>query len=211
MIKRILQRFRRDRGLHLATVSIEFFPGEKVKPSICWYHSKDQEKDTVSLVLYFYGRILFELAELNETRVARELMGFVNQVCDLVQAAEGPPSRISLPLGDLRIVGESSEPPSRTYQAEFFKYQDGNFRLDFQSSIGKESFYLPGAFLVLLQSCLYNLGDEPLNLLARGLARLHAYYRLRRDFWEITSLSAGPAFALGTEELSQGKAKPESD
>jgi len=211
MIKRLLQRFRRDRGVHLATVNIEFFPGEKVKPSIIWYQSQDQEKDTVPLLLYFYGRILFELAELNETRVARELMGFVKQVCDLVLAAEGPPSRISLPLGDLRIVGEFPDPPSRSYRAEFFRFQDGNFRLDFQSSIGKESFYLPGAFLVLLQSCLYNLGDESLNLLARGLTRLHSYYRLRRDFWEITSLSAGPAFALGTEELSPEKATPESD
>ena len=211
MIKRLLQRFRRDRGLHLATVNIEFFPGGQVKPSICWYHSQDQENDTVPLLLYFYGRILFELAELNETRVARELMGFVNQVCELVLAEEGPPSRIRLPLGDLSIVGESSDPPLRSYRAEFFQFQDGNSRLDFQSSIGKESFYLPGAFLVLLQSCLFNLGDEPLNLLARGLTRLHSYYRLRRDFWEISSLSAGPAFALGKEELSPEKPKPNSN
>ncbi|MFZ5452042.1 MAG: hypothetical protein ACOZF2_09270 [Thermodesulfobacteriota bacterium] len=211
MIKRLLKRFRRDRGLHLATVSIEFFPGSKAKPSIYWHHSQDQETDTVPLLLYLYGRILFELAELNETRVARELMGFVNQVCELVLAAEGPPSRIRLPLGDLSIVGESSEPPSRSYRAEFFRFQDGNFRLDFQSSIGKESFYLPGAFLVLLQSCLFNLGDDPLYLLARGLTRLHSYYRVRRDFWEISSLSAGPVFALGTEKLNPEKEMPESD
>jgi len=33
------------------------------------------------------------------------------------------------------------------------------------------------------------------------LDRLHLYYRYRRDFWEGTSLSTGPAFALSAEEL----------
>jgi hypothetical protein len=209
MIKRLLQRFRRDRGLHRATVRVDFFPEGKVKPSIFWHNSKDQEIDTVPLVLYFYARILFELAELNDVRVARELMGFVNQVCELVLAAEGPPSRIRLPLGDLHITGESTDPPERTYQAEFYQFQDGNFRLEFQGSIGKENFYLPGSFLVLLQSCLDNLGDDPLNLLARGLTRLHDYYRYRRDFWESTALTSGPVFALGKEELRPEAPQPE--
>lgn len=208
MIKRLLQRFRRDRGLHLATVRIDFFPEGKVKPSIYWHHSRNQETDTVPLVLYLYARILFELAELNDVRVARELMGFVSQVCELVLAAEGPPSRIRLPLGDLRITGESTDPPERSYRAEFYQFQDGNFRLDFEGSIGKESFFLPGAFLVLLQSCLDNLGDDPLNLLARGLTRLHDYYRYRRDFWESTTLTAGPVFAMGKEELRPDAAAP---
>lgn len=97
MIKRLLQRFRRDRGQHRATVRIDFFPEGKVQPSIYWHLSQDQEVDTVPLVLYLYGRVLFELAEMNEVRVARELMGFVNQVCELVLAADGPPSRIRLP------------------------------------------------------------------------------------------------------------------
>ncbi len=204
MIKRLLERFRRDRGLHMASVRIDFFPEGKVKPSVFWDRSQDQENDTVPLVLYFYARILFELAELNDVRVARELMGFVTQVCDLVLAGEGPPSRIRLPLGDLNITGEVADAPSRSYQAEFYQFQDGHFRLDFQGSIGKESFYLPGAFLVLLQSCLDNLGDEPLNLLARGLNRLHDYYRHRRDFLESSSLTAGPVFAMGKEELRPG-------
>jgi hypothetical protein len=205
MIKRFLERFRRDRGLHRASVRIDFFSEGKVRPSIFWHRSQDQENDTVPLVLYFYARILFELAELNDVRVARELMGFVSQVCELVLAAEGPPSRIRLPLGELHLTGESSDQPLRTYQAEFYQFQDGNFRLEFQGSIGKESFYLPAAFLVLFQSCLDNLGDEPLNLLSRGLTRLHGYYRLRRDFWESTALTAGPVFALGKEELRSGE------
>jgi hypothetical protein len=210
MIKRLFQRFRRDRGRHLASVRIDFFPEGKVKPSIYWHHSQDQENDTVPLVLYLYGRILFELAELNEVRVARELMGFVTQVCELVLAAEGPPSRIRLPLGDLHITGETPDPPERSYRAEFHRFQDGHCRLEFQGSIGKESFFLPGAFLVLLQSCLDNLGDDPLNLLARGLTRLHDYYRYRRDFWESSALLGGPAFALGKEELRPDAAAPEA-
>ena len=209
MIKRLLQRFRRDRGQHRATVRIDFFPEGKVKPSIYWHHSQDQEIDTVPLVLYLYARILFELAEMNDVRVARELMGFVTQVCELVLAGEGPPSRIRLPLGDLSLTGEAADPPERSYRAEFYQFQDGHFRLEFQGSIGKESFYLPGAFLVLLQSCLDNLGDEPLNLLARGLTRLHDYYRYRRDFWESSALLAGPVFALGKEELRPEAAVPE--
>jgi len=208
MMKRFWERFRRDRGLHRASVRIEFFPEGKVRPSIFWHRSQDQENDTVPLVLCLYARILFELAELNDVRVARELMGFISQVCELVLAAEGPPSRIRLPLGELSLTGESSAQPLRSYRAEFYQFQDGNFRLDFQGSIGKESFYLPGAFLVLLQSCLDNLGDEPLNMLARGLTRLHDYYRYRRDFWESTALTAGPVFALGKEELRPGD--PES-
>lgn len=210
MIKRLLQRFRRERGLHRATVRIDFFPGGKVKPSIFWHHSQNEEIDTVPLVLYLYARILFELAELNEVRVARELMGFVNQVCELVLAAEGPPSRIRLPLGELSLIGESSAPPERAYRADLFQFQDGNFRLEFQGSIGKESFYLPGAFLVLLQSCLANLEDEPLKMMARGLTRLHDYYRYRRDFWESSALSAGPVFALGKEEARSGGMAPEA-
>jgi hypothetical protein len=204
MIKRFWERFRRDRGLHKASVHIDFFPEGKVRPSIFWHLSQDQENDTVPLVLYLYARVLYELAELNDVRVARELMGFVEQVCELVLAKD-PPSRIRLPLGELSLTGETSDQPLRSYQAELYQFQDGNFRMEFQGSIGKESFYLPAAFLVLLQSCLDNLGDNPLNMLARGLTRLHDYYRYRRDFWESTSLTAGPVFALGKEELRPQK------
>jgi hypothetical protein len=203
MIKKFFKSFRRNRGLHKATVSIDFFPGKKARPLIFWHRSQDPENDTVPLVIHLYARILFELAELNEVRVARELMNFVGQVCERLAAAEGAPVRVRLPLGELSLTLEASEPALRSYRSEFFQYQDGNFRLEFQGSIGKENFYLPGAFLVLLQSCVDNLGDTCLRSLARGLARLHEYYRYRRDFWESSALAAGPVYALGNKELSK--------
>ncbi len=209
MIKRLLERFRRDKGLHRATVRIDFFPQGKVRPSIFWHRSEDQENDTLPLVLFLYARILFELAELNEVRVARELIDFVNRVCERVLNPEGSPGRPRLPLGELSLTGESSAVPVRTYRAEFYQFQDGNFRLEFQGTLGKENFYLPAAFLALMQSCLDNLGDKSLTQLARGLSRLHEYYRYRRDFWEGTALNAGPAFALSQEELHPREATPE--
>jgi hypothetical protein len=209
MLKRLLERFRRDRGVLKATVHIDFFPQNLVTPSIFWYQTQDRQGDTVILVLHLYARILYELAELNEMRVARELLDFVEQVAQRVLAPEGAPGRPRLPLGQLRLAPAPPMPAERSYQAEFYQFQDGNFRLEFQGSLGKESFYLPGGFLVLLQSCLDNLDEEPLARLARGLGRLHTYYRYRRDFWEGVSLSAAPAFALGSEELNPEEAAPE--
>ena len=75
---------------------------------------------------------------------------------------------------------------------------------------GKRAFYLPGAFLALLQSCLDHLGDDALRQLAKSLERLHDYYRLRRDFWEGGSLISGPAYALGKEELRAEEAEVET-
>jgi hypothetical protein len=209
MLKHLWDRFRRDRGVHKATVHIDFFPQDVVTPSIFWNQSQDRQNDTVTLVLHYYARILYELAELNEGRVARELMRFVDQVAERVLSPEGSPGRPRLPLGQLRLVPAPPEAPVRSYQADFYQFKDGHFRLEFQGSLGKESFYLPGGFLVLLQSCLDNLEDEPLTRLARGLGRLHGYYRYRRDFWEGSSLSAAPAFALGPEELVPEEAVPE--
>ena len=209
MIKEFLKRFRRDRGLHLATVRVDFFPEGKARPFIVWHRSQDPEKDTAPLVVHLYARVLFELAELNDVRVARELIEFVDQVCERLLHAEGSPARVRLPLGELSLTGESAAPPLRSYRAEFFQFQDGNFRLEFQGSIGKENFFLPGAFLVLLQSCLDNLGDACLIRLVRGMSRLHGYYRYRRDFWESSALVAGPIFAMGHEELPKEGGKPE--
>jgi hypothetical protein len=210
MIKRLLQRFRRDLGLHQATVRIDFFPENQVTPTIYWLHSQNPENDTIPLLIFFYARILYELAELNEVRVAREFMAFLDQVCELVLTGEGPPKRLRLPLGQLRLAPESMGPPMRTYQAEFYQLQDGHYRLEFRGSLGKESFFLPGAFLTLLQSCLDNLGDEALRRLARAVGRLHAYYRYRRDFWDGGALTAAPVFALGSEELRLEGSPPES-
>lgn len=209
MIKRLLERFRQDRGLHKATVRIDFFPQDQVSPKIFWHRSQDSEMDTTSLVVFFYARILYELAELNEVRVARQLIDWLDPVCRQVSAAPGPPKRLRLNLGPVRLVTEPAVPVVRTYQAEFYQFRAGGYRLDFRGSLGKESFYLPGAFLALLQSCFNQLGDAALGQLARALERLHAYYRYRRDFWEGGSLHAGPLFALGPEEIRPDEIAPE--
>jgi hypothetical protein len=209
MLKRLLERFRQDRGLHKATVRVDFSPENQVTPQISWLSSDSPEADTVPLVLLVYARILYELAELNEGRVARELIRFLDQVCERVQDGDGPPRRPRLPLGQLTLEADPGQPAVRSYQAEFYEFKVGGYRLDFQGSLGKEAFYLPGAFLALLQSCLDSLSDDALRRLIRGLARLHLYYRYRRDFWEGGALTGGPVFALGTEEIKPDAATPE--
>jgi hypothetical protein len=209
MFKRLMERLRQDRGRHTATVRIDFFPQNQVSPHIFWLSSQDSDADTVPLILLVYARILYELAELNELRVARELIRFLDQVCDRVLDSEGPPRRPRLPLGQLQVTTEPGRPAMRTYQADLYEFKAGGYRLDFQGSLGKEGFYLPGAFLVLLQSCLDKLGDDALRHLARGLGRLHIYYRYRRDFWEGGALTSGPLFALGNEEIRPEEATPE--
>jgi hypothetical protein len=209
MFKRLLERFRQDRGLHKVTVRVDFLPQNQVSPHIFWLSSRAHEDDTVPLLLMVYARILYELAELNELRVARELIRFLEQVCDRVLNSDGPPRRPRLPLGQLKLVAEANQPAERSYRAELYEFQEGGYRLDFQGNLGKESFYLPGAFLALLQFCLDQLGDDALRRLVRGLARLHLYYRYRRDFWDGGALSAGPVFALGTQEINLAEDTPE--
>ena len=114
MFKRILERFRQDRGLHQATVRVDFFPQDQVAPQIFWHYSLDQESDTVPLVVFVYARILYELAELNETRVARELIEFLEQVCERVQASAGHAKRPRLPLGQLKLGAGPVGAPGRT-------------------------------------------------------------------------------------------------
>jgi hypothetical protein len=209
MFKRLLERLRQDRGRHTATVRVDFFPHNQVTPHISWLGSQDPDGDTIPLILLVYARILYELAELNEMRVARELIRFLEQVCERVLDSEGPPRRPRLPLGQLQLTTEPGRPAMRTYQAELYEFKAGGYRLEFQGSLGKEGFYLPGAFLALLQSCLDNLGDEALRRLALGLVRLHFYHRYRRDFWDGGALISGPLFALGTEEIRPEEATPE--
>jgi hypothetical protein len=209
MFKRLLERFRQDRGLHKATVRVDFLPQNRVSPQIFWFSSKAPEDDTIPLLLMVYARILYELAELNELRVARELIRFLEQVCDRVQDSDGPPRRPHLPLGQLRLVAGSNQPAERSYRAELYEFQEGGYRLEFQGNLGKENFYLPGAFLALLQSCLDQLGDDALRRLVQGLTRLHLYYRYRRDFWDGGALTSGPIFALGTQEINLQEDTPE--
>ncbi len=204
-----MERFRPDRGLHKATVRIDFYPQDQLTPFIFWHRSQDPEKDTIPLVVFSYARILYELSELNEVRVARELIGFLDRVCQRVLAKGGPPRRVRLPLGKLRLIDDPGLPAVRTYQLEFYELQGSGFRLEYRGSLGKEGFYLPGAFLALLQSCLDHLGDEPLAQLFRGLSRLHDYYRYRRDFWDGGTLTSGPAFALGSEEIRPEETVPD--
>jgi len=205
MIKRLQElwgRLRRDRGQLLATVRVDFYPNKAARSRVDWHDPVTDERDTVSLAIFLYARILFELAELNETRVANELIAFLSQVVDLVLTEEGPPNRPRLPMGELTLPEEVPQgPPSRSYRAEFFQQEDGQLRMDFKGTRGKEGVYLPATFVVFLQDCINDLDEEALRRLAQSLGRLHDYYRFRKDFWEGTAMSAGPLFALGTVEL----------
>lgn len=211
MLKRLLSRFSRERRVHKATVQVDFFPQDLAAPQIFWRQSQNQEHDTVILSLFLYARILYELAELNEIRVAKELMAFMDKVRDLVVSEEEIPKRPQLPLGSVHLgQAPDLEPPLRHYQADFYELQDGAVRLEFQASIGKEGFYLPAMFLAFLQSCINDLPDQDLEQLITCLGRLHTYYRYRKDFWDGTAIIAGPVFALGKEHIATEEALTEA-
>lgn len=211
MIKRLQElwdRLWRDRGRLKATVRVNFYPNKAARAAVDWHDSALRDRDAASLAIFLYARILYELAELNETRVAKELMAFLAQVVDLVLTGEGSPNRPHLPLGGLTLQEEASvEPPSRSYQADFFQHQNGQFHVDLKGSLGKEGVYLPAAYVIFLQDCINGLDDEALRRLAQGLGRLHEYYKFRNDFWEGTALSAGPVFALSSAKLSPEEAE----
>ncbi len=215
MIKRLKEFWEhlgRDRGRLKATVRVDFYPHKAARAAADWHDTIPPEKDTVSLAIFFYARILYELAELNETRVANELIVFLAQVADLVLAGEGPPNRPRLPLGDLQLQTEAHpEPPSRSYRAKLFQLQDGQCRLDFSGSLGKEGVYLPATYVVFLQDCINSLEDEALARLARSLKRLHEYYKVKNDFWEGAALSGGPLFALSAATHTPEAAEAEAD
>lgn len=206
MIKRLQdfwERVRGDKGRLKATVRVEFYPHRTAYSSLVWHDNGAQERDLVSLAIFLYARILYELAELNETRVAKELMSFLSQVAHLVMSEAKDPNRPRLPLGELSLPEQApSEPPSRSYAADFFQHKDGQFSVSFQGSLGKEGVYLPTAFVVFLQYCINRLSNEGLERLAQSLSRLHEYYKFRKDFWDSASVSTAPVFALGTEKLS---------
>ncbi len=209
MFKRLLEIFRRERSIHQASLLFEFGPRDKVAFTSVWHYVQDEDPQAVILALFFYARILYELAERNKAQVARELISYLDHVSRRILNAGGGPGRLRLHLGDLMVVTELDAAAERRYQVEFYKLPDGRYRLDFQGSLGKESFYLPAIFLVFLSSCLERLGDAPIKKLAQGISRLHGYYRYRRDFWEGSALTAGPLFALGTEKLEPEEAPSE--
>jgi hypothetical protein len=202
-LQELWDRLRRDRGQLKATVRVEFYRNKTARTSVDWHNGLKTERDPVSLAVFLYARILYELAELNETRVANELMTFLSQVVDLMLSEEGLPNRPRLPLGELTLPAEApQESPHRSYQADFFQQQNGQYRLEFKGSLGKEGVYLPATYVVFLQDCINGLDDESLQRLVQSLGRLHDYYKIRKDFWDGSALSAGPAFALGTQNLS---------
>jgi|UniRef100_A0A7C5EMH6 hypothetical protein len=213
MIKRLLtlwERLRGERGRLIATLKVEFYPDKTVTPTLVWHVSPGEDQDLVALAIFLYARILFELAELNETRTAKELMAFLSQVAERISSSGDSPQRPALPLGELRLKeSPRNETPSRNYQADFYRHRDGQLFLRFQGSLGKEGVYLPATYVVFVRYCLEHLENEALQRLARSLVRLHHYYRYRRDFWDSLALTAGPAFALGKEDLPPEEAEPE--
>jgi hypothetical protein len=215
MFKRVqefFERWRGDRWQHRATIQVDFFPNKAARSLVDWHDSPAPQRDLVSLAIFLYARILYELAELNETRVAHELIAFLSQVVDLVLTGEEVPNRPRLPMGELTLQSEVTlEPPSRSYQADFFQQQDGQYRMDFKGSLGKEGVYLPATYVVFLQDCINGLDDGALCRLAQSLARLHEYYKVRKDFWEGSALSAGPAFALSKIKLPPEEAEVEAE
>jgi hypothetical protein len=209
-LQEVWDRLTRNRGQLKATVRVDFYPNKNARASLEWQDSFKSEHDTVSLTIFLYARILFELAELNETRVAKELMAFVSQVVDLILTEEGSPNRPPLPLGELSLPAEApSEAPNRSYQGDYYHQQDGQYRMDFKGSLGKEGVYLPATYVVFLQNCINTLDDESLRRLAQSLARLHEYYKLRKDFWDGTAMSAGPIFAMGSAKIGPEEMSPE--
>uniref|UniRef100_A0A7C3Z9X7 Uncharacterized protein n=1 Tax=Desulfobacca acetoxidans TaxID=60893 RepID=A0A7C3Z9X7_9BACT len=215
MIKRLQEfwaRLRGDRGRLRARIRVDFYLNKSARSLVDWHDALPQERDPVSLAIFLYARILYELAELNETRAAKELMVFLTQVVDLVLSGEGSLQRPRLPLGELTLQQEEpAEPPSRSYQAEFFQQQDGQYFVDLKGSLGKEGIYLPAAYVVFLQDCFNRLDPQALRRLAQSLARLHDYYKLRRDFWDSAALAGGPLFALGTVNLDPEGSDPEAE
>ena len=205
-MKKIFGFFNRDRETLKGKVLIHFLDDDQVVPRMEWSAGQIEDEDWIRFILFYYARIMFELAELNETRVARELMNFVTQISGRLANPTKNSGKMQIPLGKLRLGQDLDQPSNRSnriYQAMLYVKRSGSHRLEFDSMIGKEKFYLPASFLVLLQFGIMNIKEEYQAQLARGLARLNQYYRYKRDFWNSTSLTEGPNFALGNETISE--------
>lgn len=203
-MRSLLDFFRRDRERIICGISIHFLPDDQVVPLVDWRLKPVQERDWLQLLLFFYARIVFELAELNENRVARELMDYVKQIGQRL-AEQG--SLIQIPLGKLRFGQELRQASLRTYKGRLLANRKGDCRLELEGAIGKEKFYLPASFLALLQLGINSLSEGGRMELANRLERLHRYYRFKRDFWDSRAVVAGPLYALGNEKL--GEVEPE--
>lgn len=192
---------QRDQEVLKCQAQVQFTRDDMVSPHISWLKTQDPARDTVIFIVYYYARILFELAELNETRVANELLEFVKRISARLTHTGNGNAKLQIPLGKLRFSPELTQPAQRVYESHFYEKPQGRHRLEFHNVIGKENFYLPASFLALLQLAINSLAPDQLAFLARSLERLHQYYRYRRDYWEGTSLAEGPVFALSTETI----------
>lgn len=202
-MKRFFGFWRRERETLQCRVRIAFLADDQVVPRVEWSLGQPRVEDWLRCLFFYYARIMFELAELNETRVARELMEFVHRIGKRLTNQSTESGKVTIPLGKLRLGAEGGQPSQRTYQAALFVNRQGVHHLDFSGMLGKEKFYLPASFLALLQHVIHILPEEHLEQLGRGLQRLHQYYRYKRDFWDSAALSEGPRLALGTEAISE--------
>jgi hypothetical protein len=202
-MKKLFGFFNRERETLKGRALIHFLEEDRVVPQIEWHAGQIGDEDWIRLILFYYARIMFELAELNETRVARELMQFVSQISGRLANPAKTTNKMQIPLGKLRLEQELSQPSNRIYQASLFAKSSGSYRLEFESIIGKEKYYLPASFLVLLQYGIMHIQENRLEQLARGLARLNQYYRYKKDFWNSAALTEGPRFALGNETITE--------
>jgi len=202
-MKRFFGFFRRERETLQCQVRIYFLADDLVVPQVEWQLGQPKAEDWIRCALFYYAHIMFELAELNETRVARELLEFVNRVAQRLLSLPGEADRMTIPLGKLRLGQEVGQPCQRTYQAALYSNRQGGHRLDFHSMLGKEKFYLPASFLVLLQHVISVLPPEHLERLGHSLLRLHQYYRYKRDFWDSAALTEGPRLAMSSETISE--------
>ncbi|HAY20673.1 MAG TPA: hypothetical protein DCY27_00585 [Desulfobacterales bacterium] len=199
-MKKLFRFFDRDRETLQSVALINFFEDDQVSAQVEWKTGKNGVEEWIRLILFYYARIMFELAELNENRVARELMGFISRIAARLSHASG---KMQIPLGKLRYEPNPTIPSRRVYQAMVFAKKNGSHRLELKSVIGKEKFYLPASFLALLQCGILHINDVSQAQLAHGLERLHQYYRYKRDFWDSVSVTEGPAFALSHEVLTE--------
>jgi hypothetical protein len=202
-MKKLFGFFNRERETLAGRVLIHFTEDDQVVPQIEWHVGQMGADDWIRLMLFYYARIIFELAELNETRVARELLQFVSQISGRLAKPAKSSGKMQIPLGKLRLGQELSKPGNRIYQASLFASSRGTFRLEFEGMIGKEKFYLPVSFLALLQYGILHLQEDHLKQLAQRLVRLNQYYRYKRDFWNSAALTEGPSFALGNETITE--------
>lgn len=201
-MKKLFGFFNRDRETLKGRVLINFLAGDQVVPQMEWLAGQMGDDDWIRFILFYYARIMFELAELNENRVARELMHFVSQISGRLAHPAKTSGKIQIPLGKLRLGQDLTHPSNRIYQAALYAKKSG-YRLEFEGIIGKEKFYLPASFLVLLQYGILSIRENHLEQLAKGLARLNQYYRYKRDFWNSIALTEGPSFALSQDSVTE--------